>query len=386
MPDMGMRNFWRVSGRMRPVEQGHPSGNHFSRKVGEAEMTYRHCPLEAHPPGVCFKRVSEAETSGDMNMTMEGNGTGLEPQSEPDAPIVSETKKTGLNRRTVAAVAVVCAAALAVAGGVGCKAWSDHETAMAAKDCRSASEAYRKAVDSYNGLVDGDAATASRITAKQVKDAATVDGLAEALRASEPKVVACTADTRAGYETKTASIAKHTAWYKSHGRSLRAAVGRVNASKLDKAVDDAETLYRDSDGEVADAKTREELKQAIAAKDETRIAKAVKAVDDSVEAKRKADEEAGRKKAEEEAAAAQAQQSYSGGSYSNSGGSQSYSSNGGGSSSGSSSSGSSSSNGSSSNSSSSSGSTANNDWKFDLSKEQFTVNESCASGGFCPIG
>lgn len=73
---------------------------------------------------------------------------------------------------------MVCAAALAVAGGVGCEAWSDHETAMAAKDCRSASEAYRKAADSYNGLVDGDAATASRITAKQVKDAATVDGLA----------------------------------------------------------------------------------------------------------------------------------------------------------------------------------------------------------------
>ena len=323
-------------------------------------------------------------------MTMEGKGTGLEPQSEPDAPIVSETKKIGLNRRTVAVVAVVCVAALAVAGGVGCKAWSDHETAMAAKDCRSASEAYRKAADSYNGLVDGDAATASRITAKQVKDTTTVDGLAEALRASEPKVVACTADTRAGYETKAASIEKSTAWYKSHGRSLKAAVGRVNASKLDKAVDDAEALYRDSDGKVADAKTRDELKRAIAAKDETRIAKAVKAVDDFVEAKRKADEEAARRKAEQEAAAqaaeaaaaAQAQQSYSGGSYSNTGGSQSYSSNGGGSSSGSAGS----SSGSSSNSSSSSGSTANNDWKFDLSKEQFTVNESCASGGFCPIG
>ena len=55
----------------------------------------------------------------------------------------------------MAVVAVVCAAALAVAGGVGCKA-----------------------VDSYNGLVDGDAATASRIAAKQVKDTTTVDGLA----------------------------------------------------------------------------------------------------------------------------------------------------------------------------------------------------------------
>ena len=225
--------------------------------------------------------------------------------------------------------------------------------------------------------MDGDAATASRITAKQVKDAATVDGLAEALKVAEPKVVACTADTRAGYETRAASIAKNTAWYRNHGRSLKAAVGRVNASKLDKAIDDAETLYRDSDGKVADAKTRDELKRAIAAKDETRIAAASKKVDDSVEAKRRADEEAARKKAEQEAAAAvQAQQSYSSTSYSNTGGSQSYSSNGGGSSSG----------GSSSNSSSGSGSTANNDYKIDIDSLPVTSNPNCDGQHFCPIG
>ena len=251
---------------------------------------------------------------------MDGNMTETEELAavadQPEATDMAEPEGPHRSRRTVAVVAVVCAA------------------------------------------------TASRITAKQVKDTATVDGLAEALKAAEPKVVACTADTKAGYETKAASIAKHTAWYRNHRKSLKAAVGRVNASKLDKAVDDASQLYKDSDGEVADAKTREELKRAIAAKDETRIAKAVKAVDDSVEAKRKADEEAARKKAEEEAeeeaeaqaaaeaAAAQAQQSYSGGSYSNTGGSQSYFSNTGGSASsgsaGSSNSGSSSSGGSSS--------------------------------------
>lgn len=315
-------------------------------------------------------------------MTMEGKGAG----PEPDAPIGSETKKAGLNRRTVAVVAVVCAAALAVAGGVGCEAWSDHETAMAARDCRSASEAYRKAADSYNGLVDGDAATASRIAAKQVKDTTAVDGLTKALKAAEPKVVACTADTRAGYETKAASIAKHTAWYGNHRKSLKAAVGRVNASKLDKAVDDAEALYGDSDGRVADAKTRGELKRAIAAKDETRIAKAVKAVDDSVEAKRKADEEAARRKAEQETAAqaaeavaaAQAQQSYSGGSYSNTGGSQSYSSNGGGSSSGSA--------GSSNSGSSSSGSADSNTGASDGFDWDYVGPSVCTSDKFCPLG
>ncbi|ETY72030.1 hypothetical protein [Bifidobacterium moukalabense] len=325
-------------------------------------------------------------------MTMEEKETG----PEPDAPIGNETNKAGLNRRTVAVVAAVCAAALAVAGGVGYKAWTDHETAVAARDCRTASEAYRKAVNSYNGLVDGDAATASWITAKQVKDVKAVDGLAEALKAAEPKVVACTADSKAGYETKTALIAKHTAWYRNHRRSLKAAVGRVNASKLDKAIDDANQLYKDSDGKVADAKTRDELKQAIAAKDETRIAAASKKVNDSVEAKRKADEEAARKKAEEEAAAAQAaaeaaaaqvqQRSYSGSSYSSTGGSQSYSSNNGGSSSGSA--GSSSGGSSSSGSSSSGGSSSGGSFHFVIggSDAGDTTNYGCRPGMVCMDG
>lgn len=307
-----------------------------------------------------------------------------------EATDMAEPEGPHRSRRTVAVVAVVCVAALAVAGAVGCKAWSDHETAVAARDCRSASEAYRKAVNSYNGLVDGDAATASRITAKQVKDTTTVDGLAKALKASEPKVVACTADTKAGYETKAASIEKSTAWYRNHGRSLKAAVGRVNASKLDKAVDDANQLYKDSDGRVADAKTRDELKRAIAAKDETRIAKASKKVDDSVEAKRKADEEAARKKAEQEAAAAQAaaeaaaaaqaQQSYS-----NTGGSQSYFSNTGGSAS-SGSAGSSNSGGSSSGGSSSSGSADSNTGASDGFDWDYVGPPVCTPDKFCPLG
>ncbi|WP_137656867.1 hypothetical protein [Bifidobacterium moukalabense] len=319
---------------------------------------------------------------------MEGKGVGPELQSEPDAPIGNETNKAGLNRRTVAVVAVVCVAALAVAGGVGYKVWSDHGTAVAARDCRTASEAYRKAVNSYNGLVDGDAAAASRITAKQVKDTTTVDALAEALKAAEPKVVACTADSKAGYEAKTASIEKSTAWYKSHGKSLKAAVGRVNASRLDRAIDDANQLYKDSDGKVADAKTRDELKQAIAAKDETRIAAASKKVNDSVEAKRKADEEAARKKAEEEAAAAQAaaeaaaaqaqQRSYSGSSYSSTGGLQSYSSNNGGSSGGST--------GSSSGGSSSSGSSSGGSFHFVFGGDGLTNYGQCIPGNLCMDG
>lgn len=155
---------------------------------------------------------------------------------------------------------------------------------------------------SYSGLVDGDAATASQITAKQVADAKTVDALAEALKANEPDVVACVADSKADYESKTSLIEKNTGWYGKHEKSLKEAVKAVNDSKLEKTVSDAERLLKDSDGKVADAATRDELSKAVKARDADKIAAASKKVNDSVTARTKADEEAQRK-AEEEAAA-----------------------------------------------------------------------------------
>lgn len=85
----------------------------------------------------------------------------------------------------------------------------------------------------------------------------------------------------------------------------------VEASKLDKTVDDASRLLKDSEGKVQDARTRETLSKAIKARDAVAIAKAVKAVNDSkaakekadAEAKAKAEQEAAKRKAEEESAA-----------------------------------------------------------------------------------
>lgn len=136
------------------------------------------------------------------------------------------------------------------------------------------------------------------------------------------------------------------------------AISKVNKSKTDKqvkdakdtlnkAISDAETLYKDSEGKVQDNKTRESLKTAIdnakktsgdkkadvksltAAKDT--LSKAVKAVNDSKNAKAQADAQ----KQAQEQAQVQAQsngassETYSNSGYSNSGGS--YSNNGGGS-------------------------------------------------------
>ncbi|MFY4454569.1 hypothetical protein [Bifidobacterium pseudocatenulatum] len=240
-------------------------------------------------------------------------------------------------------IAVASVAAVAVLAGGGWFVWktyANHELAEARQACVEASESYRKAADSYSGLVDGDAATASQITVKQVADAKTVDALAEALKANEPDVVACVADSKADYESKTSLIEKNTGWYGKHEKSLENAVRAVNDSKLEKTVSDAERLLKDSDGKVADAATRDELSKAVKARDADKIAAASKKVNDSVTAKTKADEEAQRK-AEEEAAAqaaAQAQTqmqqsysapqqsytpSYSGGSTSSGGGSSS---------------------------------------------------------------
>ena len=240
----------------------------------------------------------------------DGNAAGLDG--------VAENKKS--RKPAVIAVASVAAVAmLAGCGWFGWKAYTGHRLAEARQACVEASESYRKAAGEYSKLVDGDAAAASKVAAGQVADAKTVDALAEELKATEPKVVACAADDMAGYESKTGLIGKNTSWYGKHAKSLENAVKAVNDSKLAKTVSDAERLLKDSDGKVQDASTRDELSKAIKAKDADAIAAASKKVNDSMAAKTKADAEA-KAKAEQEAqaqaaaeaaAAAQAQQSYS---------------------------------------------------------------------------
>lgn len=249
------------------------------------------------------------------NVSPDGNAAGLD--------VVAENKKS--RKPAVIAVASVAVVAVLAGGGyLGWKAYTGRELAEARQACVEASEGYRKAVNGYSKLVDGDAAAASKVAAGQVADAKTVDALATALKATEPKVVACAADDRAGYESKTGLIEKNTGWYAKHTKSLKAAVGAVNDSKLAKTVSDAERLLKDSDGKVQDASTRDELSKAVKAKNETAIAAASRKVNDSMAAKTKADEEAQRKAeeaqaaqaaAEAAAAAQQAQQSYAQQSY-----------------------------------------------------------------------
>lgn len=236
------------------------------------------------------------------------------------SPTNTSTSESKIRKPAIIAVAAIAIVALLAGGGwCGWKAYTGHRLAEARQACVEASEGYRKAADSYSKLVDGDAAAASKVAAGQVADAKTVDALSEELKATEPKTVACTADDKAGYESKTNLVEKNTGWYGKHAKSLEAAVKAVNDSKLAKTVSDAERLLKDSDGKVQDASTRDELSKAVKAKNETAIAAASRKVNDSMTAKTKADEEAQRKAeedaAEAAAAAQQAQQSYAQQSY-----------------------------------------------------------------------
>ena len=235
---------------------------------------------------------------------------------------------------------------------VGWLAFSAHALNVAKADCAKMADTVRVRANAYSTLVTGDAKTAANIEAGQVKDTKTVEALTKALKVDEPEYGGCVADDEQGLQAATSTLTAQAKWYKTHEASLSKMVKAVNASKLAKTIDTANTLLNNSDGKVQDNGTRDELSKAIQAKDEQAITTAMTKVNDSIAAKQKADEEA-KRKAEEEAAAAAAaqaaaaQQSYSygyssgsTGGYSNGSSGSSGSSSGGSASSGSSSSGS----------------------------------------------
>ena len=245
------------------------------------------------------------------------------------------TEKKKPHRRRAVVITIV-ALALLTAGGIAWKTHTDRLMAEARADCAAESERLHVAATAYNALLNDQAASMAKTDVKSVKDTKTLDVLSKAVKASTPKTVSCKADSRDAVVTATKAITANAAWYKAHTKSLNGLVKAVETSKLDKTVDDADALYKETDGKVADDKTRASLLDAIKKRDADAIAKAVKEVNESKAAKEKADAEAKAKAEQEAAAAAAAQQaqasqsqsapqrqtpSYSGGSQSQSQGS-----------------------------------------------------------------
>lgn len=248
----------------------------------------------------------------------------MTPDTIPQSTPVDGTVPAGRKNRRPVVIGVAAVAAVAlVAGGVcGYRAYENHRVSMAREACQSAVTDLGKTVKSYKALLGADATTAALKTdATSVKDAKTLDALKQAVGAETPGMVKCDASDKAGLEAATAKADKTTKAVNAAAKALESAVKAVESSKLDKTVADADGLYKATEGNVQDEKTREALKQAIAKRDAGAIAKAVKAVNDSKAAKEKADSEA-KAKAEQEAQAqaaaeaaaqaqAQTQQSYS---------------------------------------------------------------------------
>ncbi|WP_065438788.1 hypothetical protein [Bifidobacterium pseudocatenulatum] len=246
----------------------------------------------------------------------------MTPDTIPQSTPVDGTVPAGRKNRRPVVIGVAAVAAVAlVAGGVcGYRAYENHRVSMARQACQSAVTDLNKAVKSYKALLGADSTTAALKTdATSVKDAKTLDALKQAVGAKTPGMVKCDASDKTGLDEATAKADKTAKGVNAAAKALESAVKTVESSKLDKTVADADGLYKATEGNVQDEKTREALKQAIAKRDAGAIAKAVKSVNDSKAAKEKADAEA-KAKAEQEAqaqaaaeaaAAAQAQQSYS---------------------------------------------------------------------------
>ncbi|WP_239512568.1 hypothetical protein [Bifidobacterium aerophilum] len=272
----------------------------------------------------------------------------------PDDTLAGATG-AGRPKWLIPTIAGVCVVALAVGGVIGYRVHESKAFAEARAACNEASDALRGEVNEWNALVNGDAATASEVTVKQVADSKVLDALKSALDAKTPTAAYCTAESKGELDEAAKTIASNADWYEKHAKSLQSAVDDVNKSidaktlkdaqdALKKKIDEARKLLNDSKDKVADGKTRDALSKLIdqAGKNVTdaktaddlksKLEKAMKTVNDSVNAKKKADEEA-KAKAEAEAAAqaqAQAQQSYTP-SYQYSGSGYGYSNNNGGS-------------------------------------------------------
>lgn len=247
----------------------------------------------------------------------------MTPDTIPQSTPVDGTVPAGRKNRRPVVIGVAAVAAVAlVAGGVcGYRAYENHRVSMAREACQSAVTDLGKTVKSYKALLVADATTAALKTdATSVKDAKTLDALKQAVGVETPGMVKCDASDKTGLDEATAKADKTTKGVKADAKALESAVKAVESSKLDKTVADADGLYKATEGNVQDEKTREALKQAIAKRDAGAIAKAVKSVNDSKAAKEKADADAKAKAEQEaqaqaaaEAAAAQSQtqQSYS---------------------------------------------------------------------------
>lgn len=258
----------------------------------------------------------------------------------------NENKKKKPSKKTVIIASTI--AAIVVLAGVGGYAYASN-SAYGSYESRVESA---KEVDSKLAKKIAEARTLVKATKEaDVLDKTVLDALTKSIKTGEamkgvPATSHATKWNLWGTSKAKASVVDDIAKADDSIDVIGKAMRKVEASKtakqvkdakdtLDKAISDAETLYKDSEGKVQDNKTRESLKTAIDTAKKTvddkksdvktlnaqkdAVSKAVKSVNDSKTAKEQADAEAEAEEAARQAAQQQSQvqtQTYSNTNYS----------------------------------------------------------------------
>ena len=207
---------------------------------------------------------------------------------------------------------------LAAVGTGGYLYWNHNQLTAASEECATSYDKAVKAQKKLTEYLESDAVKAA-ITVKdsEVEDAETVAVLASTVKAvsnTKTDIPGCPADGLKGIRAVTAQLDKTATAYAKTVSEVRGKAEAVNASKLDRTIDDATKVLDDSNGRVEDDKVRAALENAIKSKDGKAISDAVKAVNDSIKAKSDADAKA-RAEKEEQAAENTAQAPDNGSSY-----------------------------------------------------------------------
>ena len=217
----------------------------------------------------------------------------------------------------VPVIAGGAAVVVLAAGGIGGYLyWNHNQLTAASGECATSYDKAVKAQGKLTEYLKSDALkTAIAVKDSEVRDAKTVGTLASTVKtASNTKtdIPGCPSGNLKGIRAVTARLDKTADVYAKTVSEVRGKAEAVNASKLDRTIDDATKVLDDSNGRVEDDKVRTILEHAIKSRDGKAISDAVKAVNDSIKAKADADAKAEK---EEQAAENTAQAPDNGSSY-----------------------------------------------------------------------
>ena len=293
------------------TEQSHPDDStEKALRDADADFAALEQVADLEPTTMNLPPISEPEPTETGKTGRQGGlSAAVTYSADPDDPKVRRVFPVGK-----ALVAIVMAASLIAVSWMGLQIKNRraaamrqeaHETAVSA--CDSA-EATRKSVQSDLDRITAEASKLLKDTSRgQVADPKTLDALDRLLDAKTTAVKgSCAPDAATSdVDRATAALRGTTKELRNRLADLKTATKAVTDSKLDRTVDDADALYKETDGKVADDKTRETLLKAVRARDAEAIAKAVQEVNESKAAKEQADAEA-KARAEQEAAAAAA--------------------------------------------------------------------------------